>query len=133
MMKSTSHSHKCEPYESKLEIVSEVCPGVTFTIRRMSFGRRLELTRQVRELGQKGEFLEAGQDFPDKIEAAILRSEIDGLYLRWSLENIRGLLLDGAEADPEALIAVGPENLFREVVNAIKAECGLSDAERKNS
>ena len=42
------------------------------------------------------------------------------------------LELDGVPATPESLAAVGPEELFREAIAAVKAECGLTDAERKN-
>jgi hypothetical protein len=40
--------------------------------------------------------------------------------------------LDGQPATPETLAAAGPEDLCREVVAAIKAESGLTEAERKN-
>jgi hypothetical protein len=43
-----------------------------------------------------------------------------------------GLEVDGVAATPELLASAGPEDLFREVVSAIKAECGLSETERKN-
>ncbi len=45
---------------------------------------------------------------------------------------MRGLELDGAPATPESLAAIGPEELFREAVAAVKAECGLTETERKN-
>ncbi|MCX6638536.1 MAG: hypothetical protein NT090_26070 [Acidobacteria bacterium] len=48
-------------YESALRLVSASTPGVRFTIRKISFGRRTELLRRVRELTRKIEFLEAGQ------------------------------------------------------------------------
>ena len=128
MTSSMSHS-----VESTLAVESAACPGVVLTINRMSFGRRLELTRQVRELGRKLEFLEASTEFGEKAEAAILSSEIDCLYLRWGLVEIAGLSLDGVPATSETLIASGPEPLSLEILNAIKNECGLNEAERKNS
>jgi len=30
------------------------------------------------------------------------------------------------------LAAIGPEDLFREALSAVKAECGLTETERKN-
>ena len=43
----------------------------------MSFGRRVELTRLVRELGARMEFCEAGSELTDKLEARLLSAEID--------------------------------------------------------
>lgn len=107
-------------------------PGVCFTIVRMSFGRRVELVRQIRELAGKVEFLEAGKDAGEKIEAALLASEIDRLYLLWGLVKIEGLELDGQAATPETLVRAGPECLCREILAAVKGELGLSEDERKN-
>ena len=118
-------------YESWLERESETTPGVTFVLAKMSFGRRVELTRRLREIAQKVEFLESG-DAKEKIDAALLTSEIDRLYALWGVREVRGIELDGAPATPESLAAVGPEALFQEAVAIVKAECGLTDAERKN-
>jgi len=118
-------------YQSWLEKESHTAPGVTFVLAKMSFGRRVELTRRLREIAQKIEFLDAGAA-KEKIDAALLTSEIDKLYVLWGLREVRGLLLDGAPATPESLAEAGPEEIFREAVAAVKAECGLTDAERKN-
>jgi hypothetical protein len=119
-------------YESVARIHSKVLPGVVFAINRISFGRRMELSRRVREISQKGEFLEAGSQLQEKIEASILAQEVDALYLRWALVEIEGLSIDGEPAGIEQLVEKGPEELTREIVAAIKEQCGLSDAERKN-
>jgi hypothetical protein len=118
-------------YESWLERESRTTPGVTFVLAKMSFGRRIELMRRLREIAQKVEFLEAG-DAREKIEAALLTSEIDRLYVMWGLKEVRGLELDGEPATPESLAASGPEELFREAVATVKTECGLTETERKN-
>lgn len=119
-------------YESVVRVESKCRTGVTLRVARMSLGRRLELTRRVRELAQKHEFLEAGDSLRDKIDARVLAGEIDGIYLTWGLDGIEGLEVDGEAATPESLIAKGPEDLSREAIAAIKAECGLSETERKN-
>jgi hypothetical protein len=118
-------------YESWLERESRTTPGVTFVLAKMSFGRRVELMRRLREIAQKVEFLEAG-DAREKIEAALLTSEIDRLYVIWGLREVRGLELDGEAATPESMAAIGPEELFREAVATVKTECGLTEIERKN-
>jgi hypothetical protein len=67
---------ECKPsqvsYESVLKIPSKALPGVAFVINRISFGRRMELSRLVREIGKKTEFLEAGSELQERIEAGIL-------------------------------------------------------------
>jgi hypothetical protein len=98
----------------------------------MSFGRRVELTRLVRELGAEMEFREAGSELVDKIEARLLSARINRLYLEWGLVEVFGLDLDGSPATPSTLIEVGPEDLCTEILDAIKFECGLSEEERKN-
>jgi hypothetical protein len=78
------------------------------------------------------EFREAGGELADKLEARLLSAEINRLYLEWGLLEVAGLDLDGLPATPAALIAVGPDELCTEILDAIKAECGLSEEERKN-
>ena len=62
-------------YESAVTIDSKVMPGVKFVVNRISFGRRMELSRRVREITQKVEFLEAGNELDEKIEAAMRRAD----------------------------------------------------------
>jgi hypothetical protein len=119
-------------YESVISIESRALLGVRFVIQRISFGRRMELSRRVRELSRKAEFLEAGTEIREKIEASILAQEIDAMYLHWGLLSIEGLTIDGEPATAERLLEKGPEDLAREVVGAIKGQCGLSESERKN-
>jgi len=119
-------------YESVVAIRSKARPVVTFVINRVSFGRRMELSRRAREISRKAEFLEAGGQLGDKIEAGILAQEIDAMYLGWGLVSIRGLTIDGEAATVERLLEKGPDEVTREIVEAIKAECGLSEGERKN-
>jgi hypothetical protein len=119
-------------YASEKSIESRAAPGVRFRIARMSLGRRIELTRRVWELARKVECLEAGNDPREKLEGALLSSEIDRLYLGWGLLGVEGLVLDGQPATPETLIAAGPEVVCQEILVAIKAECGLTEEERKN-
>lgn len=119
-------------YESALSTDSKAAPGVRFAIHRISFGRRMELSRRVRELSRKAEFLAAGTEIDEKIEANILAQEIDAMYLQWGLISVEGLTIDGEPASCEQLLEKGPEGLVREIVSAIRAQCGLSEEERKN-
>jgi hypothetical protein len=119
-------------YESVKTVESAVAPGVTFTVARMSFARRVELMRQVRELARRMEFLEASARAGDQMEATLLNAEAGRLYLAWGLRAITGLEVDGAEATPDLLAEAGPESLFQEALAAVRAEAGLTEAERKN-
>ena len=118
--------------ESVARIDSLAAPGVAFTVARMSFGRRMELMRAVRDLARRMEFLEAGTDPGERMDAALLQAEIDRLYLSWGLLEVSGLELDGAPATPDLLVELGPEPIVREALAAVRAEIGLSEPERKN-
>jgi hypothetical protein len=98
----------------------------------MSFGRRVELMRKVRELSRRMEFLGAGETTWERMDAGLLRAEIDRTFLLWGLTGVSGLVVDGVEATPEMLVERGPEELFREALAAVRRETGLSDIERKN-
>jgi hypothetical protein len=119
-------------YSSETRVESKTLAGVWFTIARMSFGRRVELTRRIWELAGTVEHLEAGSAAREKLEGAIMAREIDCIYLMWGLRKIEGLTVDGEPATVESAIARGPESLCREMVAAIKAECGLTAEEAKN-
>ena len=130
MTSCTSLSGK--EYASSVWFDAEGCAGVRYRIRRVSFGRRIELARRIREIGSKMEYLEAASDVREKLEAAVLASEIDRAYLEWGLVAIEGLEIDGAAATPESLIEAGPVELAAEILARIKAQCVLTEDERKN-
>ena len=119
-------------YESVTIVDSQAAPGVTFTVAKMSYGRRIDLMHRIREMAGRMEFLEAGQKPSEKMDAALLNAEISRLYLTWGLRAISGLLLDGTAATPETLAESGPEEIFREALAAVQAQTGLSESERKN-
>ena len=77
--------------------------------------------RRVRELARRMEFLEAGEDPGDKMDAALLQAEIDRLYVAWGVKAVSGLAVDGVEAGPELLADAGPEELFREALAAVRS------------
>lgn len=132
-MRFLSHLAKTtERYESVKYVQSKTFPRVRFGIHRMSFGRRLALCHRIREITPHLEFLEAGSEFSEKVEANLLGQEIETLYLRWGLASVEGISIDGQAATAETLIAKGPEPLSKEIVVAIQAECGLTEEERKN-
>jgi hypothetical protein len=119
-------------WQSSRIVESEAMPGVELVIARMTFGRRLELMKRVRDLAARLDYFQAGREEKNRIEASLLGAQLDRLYIDWGLEAIHGLELDGEAATPLSLIERGPEELFKEALAAVKAECGLSEQERKN-
>jgi hypothetical protein len=119
-------------WQSRTVVRSECCPGVEFVIARITFGRRLELLRLVRDLAIKLEYFEAGREEKNRLEASLLGARIDRLYVEWGLEEVRGLEIDGEPATAETLVDRGPEELFHEALAAVKAACALNEPERKN-
>jgi hypothetical protein len=118
-------------YESFVEMESTIVPGVRLRVVRMSFGRRVELMRRVRDLARRVECFEAG-DLGQRMDAGLLRAEVERLYVAWGLVAVSGLTVDGAESTAESLIERGPEELFREALAAVRREAGLTEGERKN-
>ncbi|MDX2153227.1 MAG: hypothetical protein SFV54_20955 [Bryobacteraceae bacterium] len=98
----------------------------------MSLSRRLELAKEVRELSAKLPFLSADSGLEGKIESAVVSAEVDHLYMKWGLRSIAGLEIDGRPATGAMLLEDGPEELCREVLDAIRKEWGLTEDERKN-
>ncbi len=119
-------------HRSTIDCAAESIRGVTFTIRRVSLGRRLELAEAIRGMAQELEFHHAGESIQSQVDAAVLAARIDQVYLRWGLVKIEGLTIDGDEPTADVLFERGPENLLREIAGRIKSECALSDDERKN-
>ena len=136
-MKFPWRSHRTEgvdggSYASEVEVKSRTVSGVTLRVAKMSFGRRVELMRQVRELARRAEFLAASGDVSEKMDSALLRAEIERLFVMWGVKAVSGLTVDGAIAGPELLAESGPEDLFREALALVRKETGLNEEERKN-
>ncbi len=118
-------------YQSLLWHQSAACKGVRFATRRISLAGRIELTKQIRELTCRNEYL-AGGDRADQLESALGELLSRSVYIQWGLAEIQGLSIDGASATPESLIDKGPESLCNEALNAILSDLHLSEAETKN-
>jgi len=119
-----------ESYLSVIKRESALCPGVVYRVERMSFGRRIELMKAIREVAVKIDFLDATND-ADRMADSVLSAEVDRLYLQWGLKEVDGLLIDGVPATPESLVLAGPEELSREALAFVISECGLNEAEKK--
>jgi hypothetical protein len=131
-MKFISRLRRVPSYSSLAWHESRTVPGVRFATKRISLGQRLELTRNVRELALRYEFLKAGEP-SEQLEASLADLLVRKLYIEWGVAELEGLRIDGQKATPTMLIAHGPERLSDEVIETIRAELELSDEERKNS
>ena len=92
---------------------------------------RIDLTRRLKELISKHEFLLAG-NLQERTEAAMADLLIKRLYLEWGLVELKGLRVDRCIATPEVLLQKGPENLADEIVSVIRGSLELTEQERKN-
>ena len=119
-------------YQSTVTVPSRVIEGVSFEIARMAFNRRMQLMRQVRELARNLDFLRAGESDAERMDAHILNAEIERAYITWGVVAVNGLAIDGVPATPDSLLDKGPEKLVHEAIGAVRAECSLTDLERKN-
>lgn len=121
-----------QQYDSVSWFDAASAKGVRFAIARISFGRRIEFARRMREIGRKAEFLSASDDTREKLEAAVVSAEIDRAYLDWGLVDVAGLVIDGEVANPATMIEKGPLALAAEILERVKTEWSLSGEERKN-
>lgn len=131
-------------YSSSRRRESELFPGVTFVLRRMSEGRRLELRKKlgptnakIREiLREQGKLLELPADKQDADAIMLLQDSYDGIQIEtmnpetvlWGCKAIEGLEVDGKTLTlddwPE-----WPSALFNEVLQAINDESQLNGAD----
>ena len=74
-------------------------------------------------------------DHGERIEKvnSIVNNEMVPARLRWAVESIEGLEMDGAPVDVERLIELGPDNLSKEIYDEITAMLFPTDEEVKNS
>src|SRR2546425_10917686 len=101
-------------YSTSLEFESLAIPGVKFRLRRVSFGRRLELARVLGDRLEAIEKLALEPESPARAaQTALLAAEIDAGHLRWGLAAIEGLQIDGAPATVDSLIEAGPQALVQ--------------------
>jgi hypothetical protein len=131
-MRFTSPLLKQIKYSSSEWRDSQNVPGVRYTFRKISLGQRIDLTRRVRELCLRDEFLKAG-DAGEKLESILSDLIIKKLYLEWAAVKVEGLRIDGQQPTVDLLVDRGPEALTDEIIEEITVELGLTEAERKNS
>lgn len=124
--------HKATSFESTARVDSKTQPGTVFWIRKVSLSQRIVLLEEIGRLGQKNEFLQAG-NADQQLMATLNSVKAARLLIEWGLDKIEGLTIDGQPVTPELLVERGPEELCGEIAEALQSSLGLSENERKNS
>jgi len=147
-------------YRPTITFESQVFPGVSFTLRKMSEARRAEFTlatsdMQSRLLALTRESSALLESLPQGAEViapdaaatiedlhvkvtSLIAQELNPAYVRWGLKCIAGLDLEDDEGNSaalttaEALIADGPPELFAEICGAVRSASSMTEAELKN-
>ena len=119
-------------WRSADEYRSAKYPAVRFRVSKMSMGRRIDLTRKVKEMMSRLEFSKAGAGVQDKVDAAILAGEMDRLYWDFGLEALEGIEINGEPMTMDTQFERGPEDLSQEILQRIKSSLQLSEGEQKN-
>jgi hypothetical protein len=120
--------------------------GVSFTLNKMTEGRRVKLrvdmaphSHRLRELIAEATRMEESDNAAGATQIleevrVITEDHIPSEFLRWGLHAIKGLQVkEDEDSEPvevttaDALIAIGPRPLFDEIVLAIRAEAGVSE------
>jgi hypothetical protein len=135
-------------HDTTRRVESEVFPGVSIILKKMTEGRRLELramlkepNARVREIIREQSALEKvaveDRDNPKWLELQeefeeIMASKVNPTYVLWGVKAVEGL-----EAEGRALTVTDwkdwPSALFNEVLDLVKSESELNGVERKNS
>jgi len=119
-------------HESTFTYDAQTAPGVTVRLRKMTFGRRLDLLKKVGDLAKRATALSAGTSEGEQLDAELAKGLSDKAVVEWGLEAVSGLRIDTEPATPELLIERGPEELVREILGVVQKQLGLSETEIKN-
>lgn len=143
-------------------VKSQAYPSISFTIRRMTEGTRTDLMlgladvlSQIRDIQADvecldlpprkadGQFDETVKMDPhvfakaaalnDKIRV-IRKNTVDPAYARVCFVGVQGVTIDGVvnPTDSDFIRRFGPEQLYGDIVTAIRSEVEMSDEEKEN-
>ncbi len=113
---------------------SKKYPEVVATLRRLSYGQRLQLSEELQVVAE-----ELAKTTNEDL-AAILLAKVNAAYLRNGLVRFEGLEIEDLplpegyqQGTPATLLEFGPADLVVELAAKIRALAGLDEDERKNS
>ena len=134
-------------HDTTRRIDSEIFPGVSVVLRKMTEGRRLELrklisepNRRIREiLREQANIEKEPEESRDMSRWLELQDSFDQLMIEainpswifWGVKQIEGLEVDGRSLGVDDW-KEWPSALFDEVLTAVKGEAELNGMQRKN-
>ena len=134
-------------HDTTRRIDSEIFPGVSVVLRKMTEGRRLELrklisepNRRIREiLREQANIEKEPEESRDMSRWLELQDSFDQLmieainpsWISWGVKQIEGLEVDGRSLGVDDW-KEWPSALFDEVLTAVKGEAELNGMQRKN-
>lgn len=135
-------------FASKTQHNSEATPGVSYTLKKLSHGRRVRIDlalcdhrARVRELAKEFAAIPEADTSEDarlarlKLDQKtrlVIEEHFKPAYLREALASIEGLEIDGEPATLETLFSDGPAELVEEIYQAIQRGINLSVDDAKN-
>jgi len=131
---------------SKISVTSEIegLEDVKFVIYRMTEARRTELRRSLSEVNGEANTLTKELASLDMEKDAVRIGEIttrmdelfseiiDPTWVAWGLDSIENLSVDGQPITKER-VKHAPSTLYREILDRIRKEAGMTGDEVKNS
>lgn len=139
-------------YSSVQPFTSNVFPGVSFKLRKMSESRRAilrvstasanaeirELLTEVRKLKEQPEETRDTSRviaLNEQIQTVIME-QLNPAWITWGVKSITGMMLDPGEQEEESIAVENagrwPSELYAEVLDAVKASSTMTDEEIKN-
>lgn len=114
-------------------VESSVLDGVSFTVRKLSYGVRLRITQANLEDLVIAENLKDATGAHDVALRNFAQERMQLRYVRECLVSVSGLTIDGKVPDAAAIIENCPAAFLSEIASAIAETFGLPEAEAKNS
>ena len=111
---------------------STCCPGVSFRVKRMTLGSRIELLEKIYPLLKEAESMAAGTSQSDQVRNQLCTLKVHEALLVWGVLELSGLCVDGVQVSAEHVGSSAPEELVQEMLRAIQRQIALTEAERKN-
>jgi hypothetical protein len=129
-------------------VESELFPGVSVILKKMTEGRRMELRavmgvpqKKIRDMRREQAIIEAQKeeirDYPRWLDLQdeheqLMTDAINPAWITWGVKQIEGLEVDGKSLGVDDW-KDWPSALFDEVLGFVQEEAQLNGSERKNS
>lgn len=118
--------------ETTVRYESSVAAGVWFRVRRMTLRQRIQLLEDLYPLYTEAEFLKSGATEAERLMAQVKTLKLQEILLRWGVESVGGLVVNGRELAARELSENAPEELAAEMVQRVQEAAGLTEKQEKN-